>query len=121
VEQTTYKIRVRLVAAKVEDDSDIHLVVADPRTGGTMIVELPALGCTTGASAANRLRMERARAAFLRACHDPGNGSFSNLTGSATITGIGFFDRIHGQRGVAANGIELHPVTGFTATSCAPA
>jgi len=26
------------------------------------------------------------------------------------ITGVGFFDYIHGQRGVAPNGIELHPV-----------
>jgi hypothetical protein len=27
-----------------------------------------------------------------------------------TVTGVGFFDRIHGQTGVAPNGIELHPV-----------
>jgi hypothetical protein len=29
----------------------------------------------------------------------------------ATITGVGFFDRVHGQTGVClANGIELHPI-----------
>jgi len=28
----------------------------------------------------------------------------------ARITGVGFFDRLHGQTGVAPNGIELHPV-----------
>jgi hypothetical protein len=29
----------------------------------------------------------------------------------ARITGVGFFDRVHGQMGVAlSNGIELHPV-----------
>jgi hypothetical protein len=28
----------------------------------------------------------------------------------ATITGVGFFDRLHDQLGVAANGIEIHPV-----------
>ena len=27
-----------------------------------------------------------------------------------TVTGVGFFDRIHGQEGVAPNGIELHPL-----------
>lgn len=27
-----------------------------------------------------------------------------------TITGVGFFDRNHGQEGVASNGIELHPI-----------
>ena len=27
-----------------------------------------------------------------------------------TVTGIAFFDPLHGQEGVAPNGIELHPV-----------
>lgn len=27
-----------------------------------------------------------------------------------TVTGVGFFDPIHGQTGVAPNGIELHPL-----------
>jgi hypothetical protein len=26
------------------------------------------------------------------------------------VTGVGFFDFMHEQRGVAPNGIELHPV-----------
>jgi hypothetical protein len=30
-----------------------------------------------------------------------------------SIVGVGFFDVIHGQRGVAPNGIELHPVLGI--------
>ena len=29
---------------------------------------------------------------------------------TVTVTGFGFFDTIHGQNGVAANGIELHPI-----------
>jgi hypothetical protein len=32
--------------------------------------------------------------------------------------GVGFFDSVHGQPGVAPNGIELHPVLGFNADSC---
>jgi hypothetical protein len=29
----------------------------------------------------------------------------------ARITGVGFFDRVHGQAGVSqANGVELHPI-----------
>lgn len=31
----------------------------------------------------------------------------------ARIVGVGFFDRVHGQTGVAPNGIELHPVLGI--------
>jgi hypothetical protein len=30
------------------------------------------------------------------------------------ITGVGFFDFYHGQRGVAPNDIELHPLIGFS-------
>jgi hypothetical protein len=108
-------VAARLVAAKVEDDSDIHLVVADPRTGGTMIVELPALGCSVGATHYARLLMQRARVAFLRACGDPGASDFAGYgsRSRATVTGVGFFDFFHGQRGVAPNAIELHPVIGF--------
>src|SRR2546425_742720 len=39
VETTTYRVRARVLAAKIEEDSDIHLVIADPATGGTMIGE----------------------------------------------------------------------------------
>jgi hypothetical protein len=44
--------------------------------------------------------------------------SFTALSGSATVTGVGFFDVIHGQTGVAPNGIELHPVVAFTKATC---
>jgi hypothetical protein len=30
-----------------------------------------------------------------------------------SITGVAFFDKFHGQKGVAPNGIELHPVLGI--------
>jgi hypothetical protein len=40
------------------------------------------------------------------------------LTGTATITGVGFFNKSHRQGGGANNGIELHPVLGFASTSC---
>lgn len=30
------------------------------------------------------------------------------------VTGVGFYDKIHGQSGVARNGIELHPVLALT-------
>ena len=38
--------------------------------------------------------------------------------GSATLTGVGFFDIPHGQTGVAPNAIELHPVLKFSSTNC---
>ncbi len=31
----------------------------------------------------------------------------------AVVVGVAFFDFLHGQSGVAPNGIELHPILGF--------
>jgi hypothetical protein len=114
-ETTTYRIAVRLLYMKRELDRDVHLVVASPRTGRTMIVELPSSTCTRGAVA--RYAMARARASLVKACGPP-TGSWRRIAGGATITGVGFFDVLHGQRGVAPNGIELHPVVAFGVTRC---
>jgi hypothetical protein len=111
-------VRAKLVEMKLEDDSDIHLVIADPtRTGASMIAELPSPSCTVGATPKARLKMRRARNAFIAACGSP-TGSFRRLSGTATITGVGFFDQIHGQTGVAPNGIELHPVVEISGATC---
>jgi hypothetical protein len=114
VERTTFRVRAKLVVMKLEDDSDIHLVIADPsRTGATMIAEFPASSCTARATPRARMKMNRARTALIAACGAPSR-SFRKLNGTATISGVGFFDQIHGQTGVAPNGIELHPVVSFS-------
>lgn len=119
VESTVFQVRARLVEAKVEADSDIHLVIRDLNTWGTMIVEFPlAPSCTPGATTGAKTRMKNARTAFVAACGMPGDTSFETLTGRATIRGVGFFDFLHGQTGVAPNGIELHPVLRFSNATC---
>jgi hypothetical protein len=114
VERTTFRVHANLVEMKLEADSDIHLVIADPtRTGATMIAEFPLASCTARATPRARLRMRNARNALVAACGRP-SSSFRRLSGTATISGVGFFDQIHGQTGVAPNGIELHPVVSFS-------
>jgi hypothetical protein len=104
---------------KLEDDVDIHLVIADPRfPARTMIVEFPLAICVFRAAPVRKRQMARARAAIVRACGAPSE-SFQRLSGTATVTGVGFFDTVHGQTGVAPNGIELHPVLGFVSWNCA--
>jgi hypothetical protein len=121
VETTTYRVRAVVVEMKLEEDDDIHLVIAQPgATSLTMIVEFPAYGCTRGAPAPTRAAMRSARAALVRACGTPTRSSFTQLRGAATITGVGFFDLFHGQTGVAPNGIELHPVLTATRIVCRP-
>ena len=116
-ETTVFRLTgVRMTAFKREDDSDIHLALDDGH-GNTMIAEFPSASCDTTAASNQRATMTKARDDFTKACGQPG-GSYKDLTGTATITGVGFFDRIHGQRGVAPNGIELHPVLSFTSDQC---
>jgi hypothetical protein len=116
-ETTVFRLRdVRMTAFKEEADSDIHLALADS-SGRTMIAEFPSPSCDAGAPKGARAMMTAAREDFVAACGEPSD-HYKTTNGSATLTGVGFFDRIHGQRGVAANGIELHPVLGFKASSC---
>ena len=110
VETTTYRISALLRFVRAEDDGDIHLVVADPKTGATMIVEFPAPSCTRHARL--RRRIDAARRAVEAAC-GPVSTRGRTVRGHGVVTGVGFFDVIHGQRGVAPNGIEIHPATGF--------
>lgn len=108
----TWRIRVRLRWQKLEGDGDVHLVMADPKTGRTMIAELPSPDCV-GAAAAVAAQMASARGALARACGQP-TTSFTHLSGTATIDGVAFFDFAHGQRGASANQVELHPVLRFS-------
>jgi hypothetical protein len=119
VETTIWSVRASLLASKIEADDDIHLVVAQPgRPTRTMIVEFPAPACTLGASSLRRTQMRAARASFIVACGQPSDFRFNSLTGTATISGVGFFDFEHRQNGVAPNAIELHPVLSFHASNC---
>jgi hypothetical protein len=117
-ERTVYHVTALLMMMRREDDSDIHLVLADPKLGGSMIAEFPASSCTVGADAKERTAMDNARDDLAAACGGLPGSTPRTLTGTATLTGVGFFDPIHGQAGVAPNGIELHPVLSFTSANC---
>lgn len=125
-EMQVYRLAgVRLRKMKHEADGDIHLVIADPVTKGTMIVEFPDKRCLEppfGSTRADaRDMMNAARRKLRRRCGAWPSDHFKKLRGTATIDGVAFFDRLHGQSGVAPNGIELHPVLAFThAKSCRP-
>jgi hypothetical protein len=114
-ELTTFTVTVRLIEFKIEGDHDVHVVVADPADASkSMIVEFPDAEACSGADiSAERLGMETARAALIAAEGEPSSSKFKKLSGQAVITGVGFFDFLHGQTGVAPNCIELHPVLKF--------
>ena len=122
-ERLVYRIQALAQADKIEADSDVHLAIADPADpGATMIAELPAASCLARSTEAPEL--ESARTDLVAALGAPPTGSRYqdiNPPRCVTLTGLAFFDRIHGQRGVAPNGIELHPVLAFQAGCNLPA
>lgn len=114
-ETTTWTVSATLTGYKLEADSDIHLVLSDQ--GLTMIAEIPDPACAAGSRVQQQIG--QTRAAFV-ARYNPANGCFSCLTQPVTLTGVGFFDFLHGQTGVAANGIELHPLLAVSFASAPP-
>jgi hypothetical protein len=83
---------------KKEKDEDYHLVIADaanPRL--TMIVEAP------GSVFAGKI-------SAVRQALDQRFGEIARLQPNVavSVTGVAFFDVLHGQEGVAKSGIELH-------------
>ena len=98
-ERGVYTVIASVVLVRPEADSDLHLVLSDGVR--EMIAESPSPACTARALTPLRHAMAVARSQ-VRLCR------------RAKVTGVEFFDFNHGQTGVAANAIELHPVLAFT-------
>jgi hypothetical protein len=110
-ETTVWTVQATLVEFKFENnpnsgDSDYHLVLRDAQ-GNTLIAEIPSPSCVDPSSP------------FVNGIHESRHEMDSRFTASSSfqpvgqpveVTGVGFFDFPHGQRGHAPNFIELHPV-----------
>lgn len=116
-ERTTYRAQARMVEMVLEKDGDIRLVVLDPKTKGKLATEFPARRCTRAASSHDRKLMQDARTALIAACGQP-TTSPTELGGSVTITGVGFFEPGDGADRESPNGFELHPVLGLRSARC---
>lgn len=118
-EKTLWSVEATLTAYRAEADGDYHMVIAD-EAGRTMIAEIPKPGDIVGRSNFAD-RIAGARRAFddhFQIGEDPLRptppgarvSAFHVVSVRVTLVGLGFFDFGHGQRGVAPNAIELHPV-----------
>ena len=110
-ERTVFVLRdVHLTLYKEEGgangDHDFHLVVKDTEHR-SMVAEIPEAECML--SSPWRRYVRDARATVDGRLHP--TGAFQPVHDHVvSVVGVGFFDRIHGQKGHASNGIELHPV-----------
>jgi hypothetical protein len=109
-ETTQYSISGTLIKYAKESDSDYHLVIKDS-AGRTMIVEIPAPNCVGGGSPFGP-GISNARKQF--DAKFTATSSFKTTSTAVTLRGVGFWDFLHGQTGVAPNGIEIHPVLNIT-------
>ncbi len=105
-ELTVWVVNATLTVFKLETDQDYHLVLTDA-SGNTMIVEIPDPACV-GSGSPFASAIAQARAKFDHQLS--ATSQFQEVSLPVQVTGVGFFDRLHNQRGVAPNGIELHPV-----------
>lgn len=119
-ELQTVHMTAKFVGWKTETDNDYHIVVADMNNSSeTMIIEPPSASCSGACASGYGSLYTSARQAFVNCLGSPPS-SFTTTTKNitATITGVPMFDLLHGQTGVAPNGIEIHPVVSVTLTGC---
>lgn len=105
-ETTVWVLTATLVKFVRSYDSDYHMVLSD-EAGRTMIAEIPLPGCV-GPGSPFAAGIAHARAQF-DAQFTP-TSSFQTVNVPVQIKGVGFFDYLEGQEGLAPNGIELHPI-----------
>lgn len=115
-ETQVYTIRALLLTRKHETgssgDDDYHVGVADPdNTSKTMVMELPHSICIDACASGFGGFYDAGRN-LLDTCFGAASSSFQAFPAGvvADITGVAFFDGIHGQTDVAPNGVELHPI-----------
>lgn len=122
-ETQAYTVRAVLVGWKSETDHDFHIVIADPNNpNSTMIVEPPDSACSAACDSGFGSTFDAVRTKLTN-CFGPVPSSFTNFPSGIVVdlTGVPLFDALHGQTGVAPNGIELHPLLDFQWVSGKPA
>lgn len=112
VETTLWDVHAVLLGWKLEADSDFHLVLAEPAHHRlTLIAEIPSGACAGVCRSPAANLMRAARAAVVGALGRPSHVYRRlGIARPVHVVGVGFFDVLHGQTGVAPNGLELHPV-----------
>ena len=111
IEFNTYSLKCRIREYKLSDDGDYHLVLEDlVNPSITMIGEIPDQYCAS-------VQQSKYLTAFIQARKDFKNSLLVTSqvdTNIYTITGVAFYDKVHGQLGAAPNAIEIHPILTIT-------
>jgi hypothetical protein len=113
--QEPYETKLVTVVAELtdyrlsKDDQDLHLVLKEPDQpeGLTIIGEIPDPSVVIKENPWREFFIST-RAKFYEVFKP--RSSWKTANRKVKVTGVPFFDLAHGQRGVAKNGIEIHPI-----------
>ncbi len=113
IEKRTYVVRARLTAVKQEMSSDYKLILADPTDPNhTLTAKIPAPECA--AQSPFRAQFLEARETVSKLVGAAPKHSSTQTNVEVEVRGVGYFAGIHGQKDLAPNGFELHPVLSIT-------
>lgn len=107
IEFNTYTLNCRIREYKLSTDGDYHLVlqdISDPSV--TMIGEIPDPYCESVTQSLRFNQISQARKDFKNSLLVTAQVD----TSVYTITGVAFYDKVHGQLGAAPDAIEIHPI-----------
>jgi hypothetical protein len=113
LEDTVFSIECIMYKYKLESDNDIHIVISAVNDASqTMVAEIVNAQCPGIASTSRYNQLNNLRQWFDSTYHP--TTSFTNTNVRIRITGVGFFDFLHGQTGIPPNGREIHPILSFS-------
>ena len=107
-QRQTWEVVAQITQYRYED-AGLRLILFDD--GAYVNAVIPVPGCLSPTSRA-RMSMTSAWNAFGTNCAKP-TRDWQPLGAIAYVSGVGFWSQRDGERGAAANGAELYPVTGF--------
>ncbi len=110
-ETTTWSVTATLMAYRLTPQGEIHLVLSDDQRR-TIVAVIPSVACAAGSRFLSLITS--ARATFER--RYTATEVFTEVRRAVAVQGVGFFDFFQGQRGLAPNGLSLHPVTALNLT-----
>lgn len=109
LEDTVYSLDCIMYKYKLEADNDIHIVIrAVDDAAQTMVAEIVNADCPGIINTSRYSSLKNLRSWFDSTYHP--KTSFTNTNVRIRLSGVGFFDFLHGQTGIPPNGREIHPI-----------
>ena len=111
-ELRVYRIEGTITRVKRKRDHDIHIVLADTtKPEDHVVIESDDANFGKNAASPYRNRLAAARRMLDALISDSSGDRFDDLKGTVVrVTGVGFFDVNHLQKGRSRSCIELHPI-----------